>query len=80
MEKPAETQVPIHDLLRRRWSPRAYNQRPIEIEKLRSLIEAGMKNRDIHHLQFEQATLSTKSRQLVVGAHYWNSLLSVAKR
>jgi hypothetical protein len=41
MEKPAETQVPIHDLLRRRWSPRAYDQWPIEIEKLRSLFEAA---------------------------------------
>jgi nitroreductase len=58
MKKPAETQVPIHDLLRRRWSPRAYNQRPIEIEKLRSLIEAGRTNGDIHHFQFEQTALS----------------------
>jgi nitroreductase len=41
MEKPANTQHPIHDLLRRRWSPRAFDDRPIEPEKLRSLLEAA---------------------------------------
>ena len=41
MEKPADTQYPIHDLLRRRWSPRAFDDRPIEPEKLRSLFEAA---------------------------------------
>ncbi|TKS60616.1 MAG: nitroreductase [Nitrospira sp.] len=41
MEKPAETQYPIHDLLRRRWSPRAFAERSIEPEKLRSLFEAA---------------------------------------
>ena len=28
MEKPAETRYPIHDLLRRRWSPRAFSEQP----------------------------------------------------
>jgi len=41
MEKPAHTQYPIHDLLRRRWSPRAFDERPVEREKLRSLWEAA---------------------------------------
>lgn len=41
MEKPAETQYPIHDLLRQRWSPRAFDHRPVEPEKLRSLFEAA---------------------------------------
>jgi len=41
MEKPADTQYPIHDLLRRRWSPRAFEDRPVEPEKLRSLLEAA---------------------------------------
>jgi len=41
MEKPADTQYPIHDLLRQRWSPRAFDDRPIELEKLRSLFEAA---------------------------------------
>jgi nitroreductase len=41
MEKPADNQYPIHDLLRQRWSPRAFDARPIEPEKLRSLFEAA---------------------------------------
>jgi nitroreductase len=41
MEKPAQTQFPIHELLRQRWSPRAFDDRPVEPEKLRSLFEAA---------------------------------------
>ena len=41
MDKPAEGQYPIHDLLRQRWSPRAFDNRPVEPEKLRSLFEAA---------------------------------------
>ncbi|MEO8339154.1 MAG: nitroreductase family protein [Nitrospirota bacterium] len=41
MEKPADTQCPIHDVLRQRWSPRAFDDRPIEPEKLMSLFEAA---------------------------------------
>jgi nitroreductase len=41
MEKPAETRFPIHEILRRRWSPRAFSDRPIEPEVLRSLFEAA---------------------------------------
>lgn len=41
MEKPAETQYPIEDILRRRWSPRAFSDRMVEPEKLRSLFEAA---------------------------------------
>jgi nitroreductase len=41
MEKPADNAYPIHDLLRRRWSPRAFSERPVEPEKLRSLFEAA---------------------------------------
>jgi nitroreductase len=41
MEKPADTQYPIHDLLRQRWSPRAFDERLIEPEKLRSLFESA---------------------------------------
>ncbi|TKS63341.1 MAG: nitroreductase [Nitrospira sp.] len=41
MDKPADTQYPIHDLLRRRWSPRAFDDRPIEAELMRSLFEAA---------------------------------------
>ncbi len=41
MDKLAETQFPIHDLLRRRWSPRAFADRLVEPEKLRSILEAA---------------------------------------
>ncbi len=41
MEKSAQTEFPIDDLLRRRWSPRAFSDRPVEPEKLRCLLEAA---------------------------------------
>lgn len=41
MEKPAVTQYPIHDLLRKRWSPRAFSDRRVEPDRLRSLLEAA---------------------------------------
>lgn len=41
IEKPADAHYPILDLLRRRWSPRAFSERPIEREKLLSLFEAA---------------------------------------
>jgi len=41
VEKPAPVQSPIHELLARRWSPRAFDERPIEADKLRSLFEAA---------------------------------------
>jgi nitroreductase len=41
MEKIAETQVPIHELIRRRWSPRAFLDLPVEPDKLLSLFEAA---------------------------------------
>lgn len=41
MEKPAENQYPIDDLIKRRWSPRAFSTQAIEPEKLRSLLEAA---------------------------------------
>ena len=41
MEKPANTTHPIHDLVRRRWSPVGFADRPVEREKLLSLFEAA---------------------------------------
>lgn len=40
-KRPAETGTPIHDLISHRWSPRAFDRRPVEPEKLRSLFEAA---------------------------------------
>ena len=41
MEHAARTEFPVHDLIRCRWSPRAFAGRPVEPEKLRSLLEAA---------------------------------------
>jgi nitroreductase len=41
MQKPASTDAPVQDLIRHRWSPRAFESRPVEPEKLRSLFEAA---------------------------------------
>ncbi len=41
MEKPADVQHPIHDLIKRRWSPRAFSDRSIKPETLQSLLEAA---------------------------------------
>ena len=39
--KRAQTDYPIHELLQKRWSPRAYVAQPVETEKLLSLLEAA---------------------------------------
>ena len=39
--KQAKTDVPIHALLKQRWSPRAFAARAVEPEKLRSMLEAA---------------------------------------
>jgi len=41
VEKPADAQYQIHDLIKRRWSPRAFSDRPVEPGTLRSLLEAA---------------------------------------
>ena len=41
MEKPTPTDHPIEDILKRRWSPRAFSDRMVEREKLQSLFEAA---------------------------------------
>ena len=41
MDKPADNDHPIHDLLRRRWSPRAFDPRAIPPAQVRSLLEAA---------------------------------------
>ncbi len=41
MNKVADTKHTIHDLLRTRWSPRAFAARPVEESKLAALFEAA---------------------------------------
>jgi len=41
-DRPAPTTVGIHDLIKRRWSPRAFDpNRPVTREQLKVLLEAG---------------------------------------
>jgi nitroreductase len=41
MHKPAPTDFPVHDLIRDRWSPRAFANKPVEPAVLGSLFEAA---------------------------------------
>ena len=41
MNKPAPVSSNVHELIRERWSPRAFADRPIETAELRSLLEAA---------------------------------------
>lgn len=40
-QKPAETAYPIHELISRRWSPRAYSDKPVDAATIGSLLEAA---------------------------------------
>lgn len=39
--RPAPASAPIHEIISQRWSPRAFENRAVEPEKLRSLFEAA---------------------------------------
>ena len=41
MHKPAVTDHPVHEFIRERWSPRAFSEKPVPAEVLRSLFEAA---------------------------------------
>lgn len=41
MDNPAPTNIPIHDLIRRRWSPRAFADRSVATADLVGLLEAA---------------------------------------
>lgn len=41
MQKPAPTNFPVHNLIRDRWSPRAFASKPVEPAVLSSLFEAA---------------------------------------
>jgi nitroreductase len=41
MQKPAATEFPVHDLIRTRWSPRAFADKSVAPEVLGSLFEAA---------------------------------------
>ena len=41
MEKPAETQFPVHDLIKKRWSPRAFSDRMVAPQAVLTLLESA---------------------------------------
>ena len=41
MQKPAPVDAPIHELISHRWSPRAFSDKPVPPQVLRSLFEAA---------------------------------------
>jgi nitroreductase len=41
MHKPAKSDHPVHALIQNRWSPRAFSEKPVTHEVLRSLFEAA---------------------------------------
>lgn len=63
MEKPAPSQFPIHRLLADRWSPRAFDERPIEPEKMHSLFEAARWAPSSNNEQPWRFLLATKDRE-----------------
>jgi nitroreductase len=63
MEKPTRNDYPIHDLLKRRWSPRAFADQPVEPEKLRSLLEAARWAPSSYNEQPWALIIATKDQQ-----------------
>ena len=41
MQKPAPSDFPVHELIRERWSPRAFTDKPVPQDVLRSIFEAA---------------------------------------
>jgi len=41
MQNRTDTQIPIHELIRQRWSSRAFSSHPVESDKLLSILEAA---------------------------------------
>ena len=57
MEKQADTAYPIHELLRRRWSPRAFSDKMVEMDKLQNRTRE-FRLRERKHVSESWGTLS----------------------
>ena len=93
MDKPANTHFLIHEFLKQRWSPRAFTDQPVELEKLQRLLEASRWAPSCFNEQPWVFILTTKANQkehdnllscLVDGNRTWAQhapllLLTVAK-
>lgn len=63
MEKPATNQYPIHPLIKKRWSTLAFDNRPVETEKLQSLLEATRWSASCYNEQPWYFILETKDNE-----------------
>jgi len=63
MQKLADTTYPIESLLKQRWSPRAFAERPVEIDKLLSLWEAARWSASCANQQPWYFIVATKEEQ-----------------
>jgi nitroreductase len=63
MEKPAEASHHIEGVIARRWSPRAFEERPIEQDKIRSLFEAARWAPSSNNEQPWRFLIATKGNQ-----------------
>ena len=93
IEKSADTQYQIHDLLRHRWSPLAFSEQMVEPEKLCSVLEAARWAASSYNEQPWSFIVATKDNQgeferllscLAAGNQPWAQnapvlMLSVAK-
>lgn len=93
IDKSADTQYPIQDLLRQRWSPLAFSEQLVEPEKLRSVLEAARWAASSYNEQPWSFIVATKDNQaefdrllgcLAEGNQQWAQnapvlILSVAK-
>lgn len=86
MEKPAPASYPIEDKIKQRWSPRAFSDRMVEPEKLRSLWEAARWAPSSYNEQPWYFLVATKDDEaeyekmlscLVEGNQQWARLASV---
>src|SRR5262245_20751185 len=62
MDNPAPTDHPIHPLLRSRWSPRAFSDKPVEPDKLLRLLEAARWSPSSYNEQPWAFLLATKDQ------------------
>jgi nitroreductase len=63
IDKTADTQYPIHDLLRQRWSPLAFSEQLVEPEKLGSVLEAARWAASSYNEQPWSFIIATKENQ-----------------
>lgn len=94
MERPAHTQSPVHELVRRRWSPLAFSDQPVTPAELDSLLEAARWAPSAYNEQPWSFVLATRDEPaaferlascMVAGNQVWARhapvlMLSVAKR